>query len=382
MTAFDRLEARIPELMDELAPARVPDYFDDMLRQTAGTRQRRAWLSIERWVPVGVIARSAPVRQIPWRLIAIAAVVVLAAAAALVLIAGSWRRTPPAPFGPVSRVQAGELVSPRWFAADDTSLWVHEPTSMVRVDLATSAVTGRVPLNWMDYGYDATGAGSVWQTDFENNVLVRIDPVRDEVVATIPVGSAPEGVAVTAGSVWVADEHDGAVTRVDPATNQVIATVTVGPSGSAGPQILTAGPGGVWVDIQNNQSVVRVDGATNTVGLRVALEGWVASDGVEVWIGVDAGTDGVPQVVRIDPTTGKVITSVDLVGASGIDGLAVGLGSVWADTGGSLVRIETETGRVLGTLDLRGDSGNLVVAGGAVWVAAGGQPYVVRISAQ
>ena len=37
MTAFDRIEPRLPELMAELAPASVPDYFDDMLRQTGRT---------------------------------------------------------------------------------------------------------------------------------------------------------------------------------------------------------------------------------------------------------------------------------------------------------------------------------------------------------
>ena len=30
MTAFDRIEPRLPELMAELAPASVPDYFDDV----------------------------------------------------------------------------------------------------------------------------------------------------------------------------------------------------------------------------------------------------------------------------------------------------------------------------------------------------------------
>ena len=105
----------------------------------------------------------------------------------------------PAEAGVVSRIQVGEPVEPRWFAADDQSLWVHEPTSLVRVDLATSAVTGHVPLNWMDYGYVTTGAGAVWQTDYENDTLVRIDPVTESVVARIPVGLQPEGVAVTAG---------------------------------------------------------------------------------------------------------------------------------------------------------------------------------------
>jgi YVTN family beta-propeller protein len=278
------------------------------------------------------------------------------------------------------RIQVGDPVAPRWFAADDTSLWVHQPTSLVRVDLATSAVTGTVPLNWMDYGYDTTGAGSVWQTDYENDVLVRIDPVAGKLVTSIPVASAPAGVAVTEGSVWVANEHNGSVQRVDPATNHVIATITVGPTGSAGPQILTAGPGGVWVDIQNNQSVVRVDAATNTVGLRVPMEGWVASDGTEVWIGIAGGPNGPSRVVRIDPVTGEVITSVHLGTSDDIGGLAVGLGSVWASSGGGLTRIDTETGRIVGHLDLGGDGGNVVVAGGAVWVAANGHQYVLRNS--
>ena len=176
MTAFDRVEPRIPELMDDLAPARVPDYFDDLLRQTARTRQRPAWISLGRWLPMGVIARGDTLGQVPWRPIAIAAMLIAAAATTLVLIAGSQRRLPPAPFGPTSRIQVGDPIETRWFAADDTSLWVHQLTSMVRVDLATGAVTGTFPLSWMDYGYNATGAGSVWQTDYETGFLVRIDP--------------------------------------------------------------------------------------------------------------------------------------------------------------------------------------------------------------
>ena len=91
------------------------------------------------------------------------------------------------------RIQVGEPVEPRWFAADGQSLWVHEPTSLVRVDLATSAITGQVPMNSMEYGYVTTGAGAVWQTDYENDALLRIDPVAGKVVASIPVGLQPTG---------------------------------------------------------------------------------------------------------------------------------------------------------------------------------------------
>ena len=278
------------------------------------------------------------------------------------------------------RIQVGQPVAPRWFAADSQSLWVHEASSLVRLDLATSAITGQVPTNPMEYGYVTTGAGAVWQTDWGRDALVRIDPVADKVVASIPlpVGSAPSGVAVTAGSVWVADEHDGAVTRVDPKTNRVVATIPIDAAGASDPQYLTAGPGGVWVGVQNMASIVRIDSATNRVGLTVPLDGFVASDGAEVWIGIDAGPNGLAEVLRIDPVTGKVITTVHL-DTKGVNGLAVGLGSVWVGSGG-LTRIDAATGHIVGRLDLNGDGGNVTVAGGAVWVAADGQPYVIRIS--
>ena len=276
------------------------------------------------------------------------------------------------------RIQVGEPVAPRWLAADDTSLWVHEPQSLVSVDLATSAVTGQVNTGWMEYGYAATGGGSVWQTDYEGGHVLRIDPVSGKTLATIPVGLQPLGVVVTAGGVWVANEHSGSVTRIDPATDKVVATIPVGPVAPNGPQIVTAGPGGVWVGIQHTGEVVRVDAATNKVGLRVPLDGPVASDGKEVWIGVQEGPKGLSQAVRIDPVSGKVITTVDL-DTQGICGLAVGLGSVWVSDGG-LTRIDLATGRIVGHLPDIGGCGNVVVAGGAVWVAAEGQPYVLRIS--
>jgi Tol biopolymer transport system component len=103
MTAFDRFEREIPELMAELAPPRVPDYFDDMLQQAARTRQRPAWSALERWVPMGVIARTQPMRPVPWRLIAVAIALLLLAAAAVVYV-GS-RRHLPEPFGPARNGQ-------------------------------------------------------------------------------------------------------------------------------------------------------------------------------------------------------------------------------------------------------------------------------------
>jgi hypothetical protein len=89
--------------------------------------------------------------------------------------------------------------------------------------------------------------------------------------------------------------------------------------------------------------VVRIDAATNKVGLRVPLDGPVASDGNEVWI---AGPNGLPEVVRIDPVSGKVITTVDLDTVPG--DLAVGL--------------DEATGRIIGRVDI------VAASRGADWI--------------
>ena len=124
-----------------------------------------------------------------------------------------------------------------------------------------------------------------------------------------------------------------------------------------------------------------IDPATNSVGPRLPLEGPVASDGNEVWTSIEAGPNGQLVVVRIDPVSGKVITTVQL-NSQGIGGLAVGLGSVWDITSDGLLRIDSATGCIVGRLDLGGDSGDVVVAGGSVWVASVGKPYVLRTAPQ
>ncbi|HSL76942.1 MAG TPA: hypothetical protein VK867_08360 [Candidatus Limnocylindrales bacterium] len=98
MTTFERFERSIPKLMTELAPARVPEYFDDMLRETASHGQRPAWSYPERWLPVEITARPLSTRSFPWRPLAILALIALLVAAGLAVYIGSQTRLPP-PFG-------------------------------------------------------------------------------------------------------------------------------------------------------------------------------------------------------------------------------------------------------------------------------------------
>jgi len=101
-----RFERELPDILVAIAAPRVPDYVDDLLALTAGTRQRRRWTFPERWLPMGVIARRpAFFPTVPWRTLIAAAVLVTLLAAAL-FVAGSQRRLPP-PFGPAAN---GSLV--------------------------------------------------------------------------------------------------------------------------------------------------------------------------------------------------------------------------------------------------------------------------------
>ena len=61
MSAFEpygTLPAELPDLLTELAAPRIPDYTDDVLAITAGTRQRPRWAHLERWLPMIITRQS------------------------------------------------------------------------------------------------------------------------------------------------------------------------------------------------------------------------------------------------------------------------------------------------------------------------------------
>jgi streptogramin lyase len=210
----------------------------------------------------------------------------------------------------------------RWFVA--------------RIDPATNAVTDEIEVN--EVVDVAVGGGAVWGLGRDPGIgpaVFRIDPVRREVAATIPLGCGrcfPTQLVASDGAVWLTASMDypdsGEIFRIDPATNQVSARLSL----PGDPRDLVVGEGSLWV-----YSLTHFAGG-----------------------GVSGGT-----IYRVDPETAQVSATLlpgEVPPASGINTppvLALGHGFVWTsrhgggrfDFGGTrvdIVRIDPQTNRVVG----------------------------------
>jgi Tol biopolymer transport system component len=107
MTPIDAFERHLPSALTDLAAPATPDYLTDILGRTAATRQRPAWASLERWLPVQLATTRVATTRLPWRQLAVLALLALVLAATLFAYAGSQQQRLPRPFGPAAN---GEIV--------------------------------------------------------------------------------------------------------------------------------------------------------------------------------------------------------------------------------------------------------------------------------
>ena len=141
-----------------------------------------------------------------------------------------------------------------------------------------------------------------------DNTVSVIDTATNTVVATIPVGNFPLGVAVTPDGtkVYVANFSDNTVSVIHTATNTVVKTIPVG----TGPMAVAVTPDGTKVyvtnDGSNNVSVIHRPGntvvATIPVGTHPAGVA-VTPDGTQVYV-----TNAADNTVSvIDTATNTVV---------------------------------------------------------------------------
>ena len=218
------------------------------------------------------------------------------------------------------------------------AIWVTSfpGNSLTRIDPGTNAVTRTISLA-------PRGAGPIGVTVFDGYVWVanhngeptvsvsKIDPATMRVVDVIPVGAQPDAGPVwilsAAGSIWtdVNGDHN-VVVRIDPHTDRILAAI---PAPSACTQ-LTADDTGVWGASGDDDSctpgVSRIDPRTNTVVATFDAGG--AADAVAIYDGsLWYGTTTTHQLGRINARTNRVVSLGNLPGPA--FGMTSGAGALW-----------------------------------------------------
>ena len=119
-----------------------------------------------------------------------------------------------------------------------------------------------------------SSAGSIWtNVNGTANVVVRIDPRTDRILATIPAPSACAQLAADDTAVWGASGDDEScppgVSRIDPRTNTVTATIDDGGAADA----VALYDGSLWYGTTATHKLGRVDTRTNKVVSLLDLPG-------------------------------------------------------------------------------------------------------------
>jgi YVTN family beta-propeller protein len=110
-------------------------------------------------------------------------------------------------------------------------------------------------------------------TNSGDNTVSVIATASNTVVATIPVGNVPDGVAVTPDGTqaYVTNELDDTASVIATASNTVVATIPAG-SGPDGPKGVAVTPNGAYVYVASGETTVLVIAtASNTVVATISV---------------------------------------------------------------------------------------------------------------
>ncbi|MBV8844897.1 MAG: hypothetical protein JO307_18985 [Bryobacterales bacterium] len=270
--------------------------------------------------------------------------------------------------------------NPDWLAITDDSVWTNSMrTDMIfRMDPKTDKVVAAVPVSRPCSGF-AVAAGTLWSPSCGEKVIYRIDLKTNEVVAKVPVGPANNegGIAFGAGSAWMPSDPKGVVSRIDPATNKVIAEIAVPPDSFTA----VFNYGRVWVSSTAKSVVSVIHPVTNKVIAEIPVgpnPRFMAAGEGYVWtLNQGSGT-----VTKIDPRSMKAMATID-VGVPGTGGdIAAGEGALWVTQKTiPISRIDPITNKV--TAQLYGPGGDAMRIGhGYVWLSNGKEARVWRFLPQ
>jgi YVTN family beta-propeller protein len=183
--------------------------------------------------------------------------------------------------------------------------------------------------------------------------VAKIDVQTGSVLATVPVGQDPQGIAFDGVHVWVASNAENSLKRIDPATN-VVTSFPLGP-GALNPQGVAFDGRHLWTGNVVSDNITKVDATTGAVvGTFPAGDAanQVLFDGLAIWV-----TNQFSGVTKHDPDTGAILatyTSAD--GISTPYGLAFDGTHMWVANYGNdtVTKIDASTGNVVGSFPAGG----------------------------
>jgi len=200
-----------------------------------------------------------------------------------------------------------------------------------------------------------TSTNRIYVANSTDNDVSVINGATNAEIASIPVGNAPEGLDVspTAHRAYVANRFSNNVTAIDTTTNTVMATIPVGvgPVGVA----INSSTARIYVTNHDRNNVTVIDGNTNDV---------------IAWIEVGAR----PWGVAVNPTTNRIyVANTDTYNVSVIDGAtnAVVATVPLPDLSPTAVAVNPTTNRIFVTR-----FGSVAIIDGATNTQAADQPYL------
>lgn len=229
-------------------------------------------------------------------------------------------------------------------------------------------------------GAGSSQAGVIPATDpgvvVTSDSIALFDTTRDQVVADIPVGSAPGPVSIDAANVWVGNVGDRTVSQIDRSTRHVVGTFGL----SSAPTSLTSGDGVLWIGNGFTGALSRILTAyqqqtgpffpTSQVAGLLAV---ATSEGA-VWVGVPDA-----ELVRLDPQSVRATTTIALPERA--RAITTLLGAVWYVGFGTSVVHEVDPNDVTSprSLDLPGHGVAIASGLGSIWVATAGPDQLLQI---
>jgi len=296
--------------------------------------------------PTRVMTADTPPRSKPSRARMVGVAVVVLAAAGVVFAvsrrgdgAPSSPQTPstaPAPVRVVATIGTSTPVVA--LALDDSgTLWAAQRRThrLARVSAETNELTEAAGF-LSGFADVSVGEGAVW-VGLRTGIVGRVDLATGSLDQTLIACDRLVSIASGGGSVWAGcNEPFGAIVKIDPSTLEIQDTIDVG-------------------------------------GLPVAI----AVDGSAVWVATE-GDLLEPQLVRLSPDAGSIVTEIDIARPSD---LALGAGAVWVtnDLNNTVSRVDPASNEIERIIPVGSGPSRVAFSEDGVWVSNRFEDTISRI---